>query len=349
MRRKIPERKREIDDNYKRKAGEVPGYKTAMKPEFLCIGFQKCGTTTLYDILKQHGKIVPTEGVKEPMFYRVPFLRTLLGAKWYENRYFGHCQPEDGQIAGEVNAGLSFRGCADKIGGDFSPETKLIFLMRDPADRCYSAYKYFLALGFLPCRTVWDDRKCGHAEAFDRYVKSILGSRFHRKCIMFRRLKYLCFSQGNYARCIEEYLRYFPKENMKFVFFEEMIRDEQGTVEEILDFIQVERDARINYDIKSNESVLCAISPLRSKLIYACQGLYYTLIDFLHLGRDPKLRYLIRKFFHRIRVFCIQRDTDTFRMLPQTRQILNHYYKEEVARLEEIVGRKVPESWGRTV
>ena len=37
------------------------------------------------------------------------------------------------------------------------------------------------------------------------------------------------------------------------------------------------------------------------------------------------------------------------RMLPQTRQILNHYYKEEVARLEEIVGRKVPESWGRTV
>ena len=29
-------------------------------------------------------------------------------------------------------------------------------------------------------------------------------------------------------------------------------------------------------------------------------------------------------------------------MLPQTRQILNHYYKEEVARLEEIVGRKVP-------
>ena len=167
-----------------------------MKPEFLCIGFQKCGTTTLYDILKQHGKIVLTEGVKEPMFYRVPFLRTLLGAKWYENRYFGHCQPEDGQIAGEVNAGLSFRGCADKIGGDFSPETKLIFLMRDPADRCYSAYKYFLALGFLPCRTVWDDRKCGHAEAFDRYVKSILGSRFHRKCIMFRRLKYLCFSQG---------------------------------------------------------------------------------------------------------------------------------------------------------
>ena len=184
---------------------------------------------------------------------------------------------------------------------------------------------------------------------FDRYVKSILGSRFHRKCIMFRRLKYLCFSQGNYARCIEEYLRYFPKENMKFVFFEEMIRDEQGTVEEILDFIQVERDARINYDIKSNESVFCAISPLRSKLIYACQGLYYTLIDFLHLGRDPKLRYLIRKFFHRIRVFCIQRDTDTSRMLPQTRQILNHYYKEEVARLEEIVGRKVPESWGRTV
>ena len=34
----------------------------------MCIGFQKCGTTSLYDILRQHKKIYLTEGVKEPMF-----------------------------------------------------------------------------------------------------------------------------------------------------------------------------------------------------------------------------------------------------------------------------------------
>ena len=30
-------------------------------PDFVCIGFQKCGTTTLYDLLKQHANIYLTE------------------------------------------------------------------------------------------------------------------------------------------------------------------------------------------------------------------------------------------------------------------------------------------------
>lgn len=93
----------------------------------MCIGFQKCGTTSLYDILRQHKKIYLTEGVKEPMFYRVPLLRPCLGKKWYEKRYFGRFRPESGQTPGEINAGLSFRGCADKIGRDFPKETRLIF------------------------------------------------------------------------------------------------------------------------------------------------------------------------------------------------------------------------------
>ena len=60
---------------------------------------------------------------------------------------------------GEVNAGLSFGGCARWLGKDFPHDTKLIFMMRDPADRCYSAYKYFLDLGFLPMSVVADDKK----------------------------------------------------------------------------------------------------------------------------------------------------------------------------------------------
>ena len=60
------------------------------RPDFICIGFQKCGTTSLYDLLKQHPNVYLTEDVKEPMFYRVPLVRRILGASWYEKRYFGH-------------------------------------------------------------------------------------------------------------------------------------------------------------------------------------------------------------------------------------------------------------------
>ena len=255
----------------------MKGNKTELS--FICIGFQKCGTTSLYDLLKQHPDIYLTEDVKEPMFYRVPFVRQILGRDWYRHRYFGHleeagrmapdarrrasenvglltgrrgsaaagasaakegntaaqekCVPSSDPVQmdgssvsrssdsqsfplypGEINAGLGFNGCARLLGKDFSSKTKLIFMMRDPADRCYSAYKYFLALGFLPMSVVADDKKRGHVAAFDSYVRSVLFNPRRRKEIMRHRMKYLCFSQGNYAYCIQEYLRYFPRENM---------------------------------------------------------------------------------------------------------------------------------------
>ena len=68
----------------------MKGNKTELS--FICIGFQKCGTTSLYDLLKQHSDIYLTEDVKEPMFYRVPFVRQILGRDWYRHRYFGHLE-----------------------------------------------------------------------------------------------------------------------------------------------------------------------------------------------------------------------------------------------------------------
>ena len=43
----------------------MKGNKTELS--FICIGFQKCGTTSLYDLLKQHSDIYLTEDVKEPI------------------------------------------------------------------------------------------------------------------------------------------------------------------------------------------------------------------------------------------------------------------------------------------
>ncbi|MCD8067436.1 MAG: hypothetical protein LUE87_00810, partial [Lachnospiraceae bacterium] len=176
-----------------------------MEPSFICIGFQKCGTTSLYDLFKKNKYVYLTEDVKEPMYYRVPFMRRFLGRRWYCQRYFGHyveavlgktdnaCEvglitgrrghgddtntdsaarhSESGTndasrglssctsdisaktegsgaapaaanrhrlIAGEINAGLGYKNCAKWVGKDFAPNTKLVFMMRDPADRCYS-------------------------------------------------------------------------------------------------------------------------------------------------------------------------------------------------------------------
>lgn len=368
-------------------------------PDFVCIGFQKCGTTTLYDLLKQHANIYLTEDVKEPMFYRVPGFRQILGPSWYDKRYFGRYEaakksmvlghrktsdsvglltgrrgrqalgelsepkkapvsavpreyrssPEKNPLyTGEINAGLGFGGCARWLGKDFPSDTKLIFMMRDPADRCYSAYKYFLALGFLPMSVVTDDKKKGHAAAFDTYVRSVLLNPRRRKEIMKKRLKYLCFSQGNYAYCIEEYLRYFPRENMEFVFFEDFIRNEEAVTKEILDFLHIPMDPEITFGVKSNETNFRPAGPVRSKIMYFFQGTYYTLFEFLALGRShPGFFRKFTDFYDWIMETCTRPETDNSKMLPATRKLLNHYYQGEIRKVENLAGRKVPESWSR--
>ena len=399
----------------------MKGNKTELS--FICIGFQKCGTTSLYDLLKQHPGIYLTEDVKEPMFYRVPLVRQILGRSWYRKRYFGHLEearrmtPDErrrasenvglltgrrgsaaaagastpafssaaspgknvpasapaqaesssvidlhaassvfrrpaGQPAplypGEINAGLGFNGCARLLGKDFSPKTKLIFMMRDPADRCYSAYKYFLALGFLPMSVVADDKKRGHAAAFDSYVRSVLFNPRRRKEIMRHRMKYLCFSQGNYAYCIQEYLRYFPRENMKLVFFEEFVRDEERVTKDILDFLQIPQDPDMTWNVKSNETNFRAASPFRSKIMYLLQGTYYTTFEFLNMKRScPGFFRNFMAFYDWTMDKCTRPETDNSKMLPSTRKLLNRYYRSQIRQVEELAGRSVPERWAR--
>ena len=399
----------------------MKGKKT--KLSFICIGFQKCGTTSLYDLLRQHPNIYLTEDVKEPMFYRVHLVRRILGSGWYRKRYFGHLEearqmppaarrrtseivglltgrrgktssagtdpseacaatskacaagPEDSAVSvsgtdhaapaasdqsqadgrhasvlypGEINAGLGFNGCARWLGRDFTHDTKLIFIMRDPADRCYSAYKYFLALGFLPMSVVADDKKRGHAAAFDSYVRSVLLNPHRRKEIMRHRMKYLCFSQGNYACCIREYLRSFPRENMKFIFFEEFIRDEEGVTKDLLRFLQIPEAPGMSYHVKSNETNFRAASPVCAKILLLFQGMYYLFFEFLNMGRRcPGFFRKFMAFYDWSMDKCTRPETDASKMLPSTRKLLNRYYQNEIRKVEKLSGRSVPESWAR--
>ncbi|MCD7806953.1 MAG: sulfotransferase domain-containing protein [Lachnospiraceae bacterium] len=378
-----------------------------MEPSFICIGFQKCGTTSLYDLLKKNRNVYLTEDVKEPMFYRVPFMRWFLGRKWYCHRYFGHyveavlgktdsaCEvglitgrrghgeqpaeqtastapqaaaeahqtfpagasesiPHAGTgrhrlIAGEVNAGLGYRNCAKWIGKDFAPNTRLIFMMRDPADRCYSAYKYFLALGFLPVSAVAYDLKHGHAEGFDHYVRSVLCNQNRRREIMKKRFKYMCFSQGNYATIIKEYRRYFPRANMKFVFFEDFVSDQEAVTKDIMRFCGIEEDENMVFPVKSNETNFRAIAALSPKFLQFMQALYYLFFEFLSLGRRcPGFFNGFMSFYDWSMDHFTRPDTGNEKMLPGTRKLLNRYYRRQIEQVEILTGQQVPKRWART-
>ncbi len=316
-------------------------------PEFLCMGFQKCGTTTLFEIMQQNRDIVLCRDVKEPMYYRVFGLWQLGGHQaFYHKRYYSHISKDDPRHCGEINAGLTFSGCARKIGHDFPRETKLIFMMRNPVDRAYSAYKYFLARGFLPGGSVEKDLEEGHALAFDHYVHSVLDDPAQERQIMKKRQKYLVFSQSKYNTCIREYLQYFPRENIKLVFFEEFIRDERAVCEDIYDFIGARKDPHINYSIIANEGIHRAPSSQAAKRYEIVKGINYAFNEFMAMPYWADGFYQkFRSHYTKVRENTLMPDSDKGEMLPETRAYLEQYFSTEVMGIEMLSGRNLADLW----
>lgn len=316
-------------------------------PDFVCMGFQKCGTSTLYELLHQHPQIALCSDVKEPMYYRVPVWSTLFWGKvGYRVRYFRYVKKGDPRLKGEVNAGLTFNGCAKKIIRNFSPDTKMIFMLRNPVDRSYSAYKYFLARGFLPEEAVEDDRRLGHAAGFDRYVHTVLDNPASRNEIMEKRMKYLVLSQSNYAACIGEYLPAFDRKNMKFIVFEDFVRDEHRICRELYEFLGIDDVEDIQYGLAVNPGNERAVSARLARRFMIIKGWNYFFYDLCAMKHwNPIFYRCFRGYYDRLREKTLVPDTDGAKLLPETRIFLERYFDEDVAKTAEMTGLDLKSVW----
>ncbi len=252
----------------------------------------------------------------------------------------------DKRLKGEVNAGLTYTGCARKLRRDYPHDVKMIFMLRDPVDRSYSAYKYFLARGFLPTWAYRYDEKYGHAQGFDYYVHRILDDPKQKSQIMNKRLKYLVFSQSNYGACIAEYLNGFELKNMDFVIFERFIVNEQEECKRIYDFLGVSGEGQLDRVVKSNEGNNKAVSAWRAKQLYLIKGLNYAFYDLLAMPYWAAGLYgRFKRYYKDVRKKCLAPDTDKSKILPSTRKYLMDYYSADIEKLERLTGKDLSAVW----
>jgi hypothetical protein len=123
-----------------------------MTPEFLVIGGQRCGTTSLFKTLRAHPAVVAPVLHKGVHYFDTSYDR---GMGWYR----GHFPLERTARRIERRTGvrpLAFESspyymfhplAAERIARDL-PGVKVIVLLRDPVERAYSAHAHELARGF---------------------------------------------------------------------------------------------------------------------------------------------------------------------------------------------------------
>lgn len=208
-----------------------------LMPDFLVIGGQKCGTTSLYQYLITHPYII--SAMKKQMHFFDNHYEK--GVSWYRAHfpsylykyYFTHIHKQE-FITGEATPYYIFHPLAARRTAKFLPKAKFILLIRNPVDRAYSHYHHELrkgteTLSFEEAIAKEPQRLAGEREkmlADDNYYS-------------FNYQRYSYLSRGHYAEQLTEWFNYFPREQFFIVKSEDMHRNTVEIVKQIFDFLKL--------------------------------------------------------------------------------------------------------------
>jgi len=219
-----------------------------VNPNLFVAGVPKAGTTSLFHYLALHPDVFPSSR-KEPGYFHPFKIKELdKNLEAYKKFFTGH----SGQrYAIEATPGYFYGGneSADAI-NNFSPESKIIIVLRNPVERLFSFYKYKKSLGHI-------DGKLN----FESYVdecKNIPDTQSIQK----DNYDFWAIVGGNYASLLSEWHNVFGN-RLKVCFFDDMVKDEPKFIEEICKWLDLDKseidDSRTKVQNKS--------------MIYRSQGL----------------------------------------------------------------------------
>lgn len=202
-----------------------------MKIDFIGIGTQKAGTSTLHDILKQHPQ-VELPYFKESHFFNDDE-KFNKGLDYYFNYFFkkGN-KPFTGEIVPEYSY---FDYCAQRIFDALGP-VKTIFILRNPVDRAYSHYlmtkrRGLETLSFMEAVNEESSRLTTYKD----------------------KVHYSYIDRGRYSDQLIRYYDIFGKSKVKVILFDDFISNLEETVTSIADFIGLPT-YDYNFDIKANSA-----------------------------------------------------------------------------------------------
>lgn len=308
------------------------------KPNFLCIGFTKCGTTTLHQIFRQHPDIYLPK-IKETKFYYPEFYNR--GFEWYLKRFFSGVKNE--HAIGEINPNFSSKYSEDKIIKDFGKHTKIIFIVRNPVNRLFSHYKYFLRYGWSFNNINLCVRYAkNHKKGFNQFMKQSFIKKKDGSIILTPSVMRDAIQIGKYYSNINAYMKNFPAENIKIILFEEFIKDIEFTSKQLFEFIGVSKNVNINYNIIANEGNLV---PKNINSIYLLQMIFQLLIQIQNAKYDIADGFVIdfKEFLQR--KFILAPDIDKNGMSKEAKQFLEDYYRDEKNKLELLMKRDLSNIW----
>lgn len=288
-------------------------------PDFLCVGASRAGTTSLHDILRQHPHIY-LPPMKESHFFDID-ANYQKGAEWYRGVIFKDRREEE--LAGEITpAYMLYDFVPQRIHATLGDAVKLLFLLRNPAERAISHYRMNVGRGI-------EDMSFVDAVAAER-------TRIARSVLDKRRYSYI--STGYYCAQIEKFLQFFPRRNMFFVLFEDdFLNNRQATLNKMMAFLGLPGH-NFELDIRSNVAGENRFGSL-TRLLYSDLKIKKAIRNFLpSYELRARLRRLLMRLNHGP---SRQPDALLAAALPDPRLIYREHFADQKEKLEQIIGRSL--------
>jgi len=203
-------------------------------PDYIVVGGQKCGTTSLHDYIKRHPNIVPPFK-KDSSFFDANYFR---GYAWYQAHFPLQSQMDNlrakGErfVTGEVTTTYMFHPLAAERTAKHLTDVKFIALLRNPAIRAYSQYQHMKRTGreelsFHDAIAKEDERMNGILER----VKS--GD--DEAHMIYRNFSYK--SRGRYAEQLQRWFKHFQREQFLILKSKDLFTDPEQFCKTVYDFL----------------------------------------------------------------------------------------------------------------
>jgi len=193
------------------------------RPDFLIIGTQKAGTTSLFNYLATHPEISPA-AKKEIHFFNIYQNR---GFAWYLT-HFPYRHKNGKRLCFEATPDYFHAPGAPELIRKKLGQPKLIVVLREPAARAYSAWKMWHTYSSKP--TKQDHRSFTNAIRDELADPERAAREDHRYVEI-----------GHYADHLARYQNEFDTHNMLVLDYDELTRSFEGFMNSICDFLDVER------------------------------------------------------------------------------------------------------------
>jgi hypothetical protein len=230
-------------------------------PDFLIIGAQKAGTTSLYDYLCQHPQIQPAL-MKEPRY----FSRWLdKGEGWYRAYFPLRIQMESAQrkyLTGEASPDYILHPKAAEAAYQLVPNAKILILLRNPVNRAFSQYQHNTKKNRLV--PSFEEAIQLELEMMQTLDLMRLSSKDYQHTV-----QQLYLSRGLYAEQIERWTACYPEEQIMIIQSEVFFRQPQEVLEQVLQFLGLDTGVAgtIDYSPRRKGKYRSTLEPsLRAKL-----------------------------------------------------------------------------------